>query len=425
MNWPQLRYHEEQHKLWICPERFVYVPCGRQSGKSELAMRRIVRYLPIKRDWPDPRYFYAGPTYQWLKRTIWRRLLSLVPEHWIEDISISELSVKTIFGSEYFLLGLDKPERAEGLILDGGVIDENSHIKPKTFDLSVLPTLTWRKGWVWFIGVPRRFGVGVAEYKERYDKAVAGTLPDSAGFTWRSEGIVPPELLEYARASMDERDFAEQFDASWLSPSGGIFHSFSREYNCRPCTYEPNKTILLGSDYNVSPMHWLLCHLQNDKLLVFDEIFLRNTNTPATLKVMLAKYADHKGGWECYGDASSRGRHTSAYATDYQHLASNPQLQAMGRTLHYLRANLPLADRFAATNAKICSGDGTIGLFVDPKCSHLVNDLEIRSFKPGSREPDDHDDIGHGTDSLGYIIVKRWPLNLRLPQANKIIITKG
>lgn len=427
VNWPQLRYHPIQHALWTSPKRFVYVPCGRQSGKTELAMRRLVRYLPIKKDWPDPRYFYGGPTYLWLKRTVWRRLLNLIPEHWIEDISVSELAIRTKFGSELFLLGLDKPERAEGLILDGGVIDENSHIKPGTFDLSVLPTLTWREGWTWFIGVPRRFGVGVAEYKDRYDKAVAGELPDSTGFTWRSEGIVPESKLAYMRATMDELDYKEQYEASWLSPGGGVFHAFDREYNVRPCNYRPDEPIFVGSDFNTNPLCWIFCHLRGDILEVFDELFLRNTNTPAALKVMLSRYANHKGSWQMYGDASARGRHTSAYVTDFNHLAGNVMLRTMGRTMHYLTANPPMADRFASTNARICSGEGTTRVFVDSRCTHLINDLEMRAYKPGTREADDRAlDVGHMTDSLGYICYKKWPLSLHRPSGKGTVgITKG
>lgn len=424
--WPQLEYHPTQYELWTCPKRFAYVPCGRQSGKTELAMRRVVRYLRIKRPWPDPRYFYAGPTYQWLKRTVWRRILNLIPAYWIEEISISELSIRTIFGTEVFLLGLDRPERAEGLILDGGIIDENSHIKPGTFDLSILPTLTWRSGWTWFIDVPRRFGVGVVEYRERYEKACRGELPDSAGFTWPSSDIVPQELLEYARATMDERDYQEQFNASWLSAAGGVFHAFDREYNVRECKYDPNKPILVGSDFNVNPMAWIFCHLTGDTLEVFDELWLRDTNTPEALKEMLKRYQGHKGGWQLYGDASSRGRHTSAHVTDYVQLANNITLKAMGRTMHYSSSNPPMADRFAATNARICSGDGNTKLYMDARCTHLINDLEIRSYKPGTREPSDSGDIGHPSDALGYICYKKWPLRLQRPQStDTIIITKG
>lgn len=360
------------------------------------------------------------------KRVAWRRLLNLIPEHYIEDVSVSELNIRTIYGSELFLIGLDRPERIEGLYLDGGVIDEYCRVKPDTFDINVAPTLLWRHGWCHFIGVPRRFGVGASEYKDRYDKACAGELPDSAGFCWPSSEVVPPEELAYYRKTYDERDFQEQFEGSWLNASGGVFHSFDREYNCRPVAYDENLPILVGSDFNVNPMAWVFCHLKGDTLLVFDELWLRDTNTPEAIKTMLKRYASHKGGWQCYGDASSRGRHTSAYETDYNQLANNLTLKAMGRTLHFTRSNPPLCDRFAATNARICSGDGTIKVYISPTCTHLTNDLEVRTYKPGTRQVADFDDVGHISDALGYILYYKWPLRLEPPQGSgRVGITKG
>ena len=232
--WPRLRYHATQSRLWASPAKVDYAPCGRASGKTELACRRLVRHLPIKKPWPDPMYVFSGPTYAQAKRIAWKKLLSLIPDHWIDgEPSLSELTIRTIFGSELILIGLDKPERIEGIQIDGIVVDENCDIKPGTIDRSVLPTLTWRDGWMWRIGVPKRFGVGAVEFKERYTKAAAGEVEDEAGFTWPSSEIVPAKMLAHAKRTMNERDYLEQFDANWLSASGGVFHSFDTEFRRR------------------------------------------------------------------------------------------------------------------------------------------------------------------------------------------------
>ena len=425
--WPQLTYHEIQAAYWASLARFNYLPCGRQSGKTELAMRKLVRHLPVKRSWPDPRYFFASPTYQHCKKVAWDRMLRLIPPNWIAgEPSLSELSIKTVFGSELFLVGLDKPQRMEGLILDGGVIDENSDIKPGTFDLSILPTLVWRSGWVDFIGIPKRFGIGAAEYRDRCKRVAKGELPDSAVFAWPSEGIVPPEYLELCRATMDIRDFEEQFNATWLTVSGEVFHAFDQEYNVRPCAYDLNKVLIVGMDFNVNPLCWIFCQLNGTSLEVVDEMFIRNTNTPEALRILLSRYAGHKGHFQIYGDASSRGRHTSAHKTDYQHIAGSPELKALGRSLHFDKSNPSVADRFAETNARICSGDGQRHVFIDSKCEHLILDLESRGYKPGTREADDtNQDSGHTTDALGYIIHKKFPLSKIISQPQTITITAG
>ncbi len=116
--WPQLEYHATQTALWECLKRFVYVPAGRASGKTELSLRRLVACLPIEKEW-EPTYVYAGPTYAQAKRTAWKKLKTLCPSRWIADVSESELSITTVFGSTLFLVGLDKPERIEGIQIDG------------------------------------------------------------------------------------------------------------------------------------------------------------------------------------------------------------------------------------------------------------------------------------------------------------------
>ena len=376
--------------------------------------------LPVKKPWSDPKYFYASPTYGQAEKVAWQRLLALTPPEWIT--STSNLTIKTVFGSELFIIGLDSPQRIEGLILDGGVIDENSDIKPKTFDLSVGPTLVTRRGWCWFIGVPKRFGVGAIEYRDRYMMAARGELPETSAFTWPSKGIVSPEELERSRKSMDAKDFDEQFNASWVSASGGVFHAFDRDFNVRPCTYNVDLPLIVASDFNVNPMCWIIGQLKGDVFEVIDEIHKRDTNTPAVLDILISRYANHKGGFQMYGDASSQGRRTSAYLTDYAHIQNDARLKGLGRTMHYLRSNPPRADRFAVTNARLCSAAGIRKVFISNSCTNLIHDLEVRAYKPGTRDTADTEDVGHMTDALGYFLYKQFPPGVVLKSSNTVII---
>ncbi len=423
---PQLKYHQRQAELWYSTCRFAYIPCGRQSGKTELALRRLVRYLPIKKSWPDPRYFYAAPTFSQAKRIAWKRLLTLIPADWIavDGISKSDLTINTIFGSELRVIGLDKPHRIEGTQFDGGIIDENSDIKAGTFDLSILPALTWRKGWVWFTGVPKRFGVGAAEYKKRYEAAVKGDLPDSEGFSWPSSDIIPPDMLKYAQDTMSVRDFNEQFNATWLSTQGGIFYAFDRDHNVRPVWYNPDEKVYIGSDFNLNPMSWVIAHLRDSVLEVFDEIFLRNTSTPAALNTLLSRYANHKGGFALYGDATGKARNRLSTLTDYTALVNNVQLKSLGRTFHYPRSNPSVADRFANTNAAICNGEGNRRCIVSPSCVHLIDDLETRAYKPNTQQAGDHGDQGHSTDALGYLLYGLNPPTINRTSRSSVVVIR-
>jgi hypothetical protein len=255
---------------------------------------------------------------------------------------------------------------------------------------------------------------------------LTGTDPDVRTFAWPSSDILTSEQLAFARTNLDPKDYREQFEATWETAGGGVFHSFDRARNVRPCDYRPNMPILVGSDFNVDPMAWVLAHRIGDRLDVFDQVWLRDTNTPAALDVLAGRYHDHKGGWEFYGDASGDARKTSASRSDYKHILNHPAFKQMGRTLHYPRANPPVADRFASTNALLCNAAGQRRLFIDPRCSRLIDDLEARYYKPRSKDPADSGTLGHITDALGYIVHRLFPIRLELDYGHqRVIITGG
>lgn len=391
--------------MWTTKKRFAVVAAGRGSGKTELAKRRLVRYLPVRREWSPTRYFYGAPTEGQAKRIAWESILALIPKEWIKGTV--GLCITTKFNSQLYVVGLDKPHRLEGDQWDGGVIDESSDIKPSTFRLSILPALTWRNGWCWRIGVPKRNGIGAAEFRNAFETP----QDDQESFTWPSADILPAHVLAEARLHMDPKDYREQFEASFETAGGGIFDTFDA-HNIRPCTYDAGKMLCIGSDFNVDPMAWVIAHQYEKHLEVVDELFIRDANTYRALDILYGRYCHHRGGFAFYGDASSQARKTSATETDFRIIYNDPRFMQLGRTIHYSASNPPVLDRFAMTNALICNANFDRHLFVDPRCVHLIDDLQNRYYRPGTREPNDVGDLGHITDALGYIIVQLFPMRL-------------
>ncbi len=406
--WFKLRKHPIQQQLWKCPARFIAVPAGRGSGKTELARRKLVLALRERKKWPTPRYFYAMPTRDQAKRTAWQHFLNLIPKNWLaRRPMVSELKIETIFGSELYIVGLDKPERIEGEQWDGCVLDESCNMPPKAFDMSVLPALTWRDGWCWRIGVPKRTGPASTEFRKFFEEAQRGDKPDAAGFTWPSSDIAPEEKLRWAQEHMDAKDYAEQYDAQFQTAGGAVFHAFDRAENIKPVEYHTNQPIVVGSDFNVDPMAWVVGHRYENRLEWFDELWLRDCNTQMALDVLWQRYQDHKGGWEFYGDATGAARKTSASESDYLHILNDARFQQAGRDVYYPKANPPVADRFASCNAMFRNARGQRRMYVAPTCERLIEDLEARTptTKPGSM-------VGHITDAMGYPVHMLFPVSL-------------
>lgn len=420
--WFPLFYHKEQSALWRCPARFAAVVAGRGSGKTLIARRRVVRFLNVRKPWYDPIYFYALPTIAQAKKVAWTKIKSLIPNDWLvkNGINETEMKITTKFGSTLYVIGMDKPQRAEGIQYDGGVIDESSDQKPGVFDTSFLPALSERKGWCWRIGVPKRFGVGAPNFKSFFDKGLKNEkLFEGASeelriqsFTWKSEDVADKELVEFARRNLDEKDYSEQFGATWELVGGRIFHAFDEILNVDDeISYHPNLPLCIGSDFNVDPMAWVLFHRYPNKIEVFDEIWLRNTSTQATLDHLFNKYGKHNAGFEFYGDATGRARKTaasSAAQSDYLILRADTRFK--GAKIYYPSSNPAVVDRFASTNAMFKNVIGERRCKVHPRCKQILRDVIQRAYIQGTREPNDKGDIGHITDALGYPIHRLFPI---------------
>ena len=422
--WFPLRYHRKQQQLFRSPTRFIGVPAGRRSGKTELAKRKLVMSLKELKPWGDPRYFYGAPTEGQAKRLAWKDLISMIPQSWIYgEPHHSELMIETKFGSTLHVVGLDKPQRIEGDAWDGCVIDESCDIKPKTFDLSVAPALADRLGWCWRIGVPKRHGVGAQEFKSFCEKADKDDDPDEACFSWPSSEIQPAEVLRWYQERMDARDYAEQFEATWQRAAGQVFFAYDPDFNDRACSFDPHKPLFVTCDFNVDPMAWILFQETDEIVEVFDEIWARDTNTQATLDVLWNKYGEKmRSSIHFYGDATGKGRHTSASMSDYVQIATDKRFKSKGATVHFPKANPNRSDRFAATNAMFCNAAGRRRMFIDPRVEHLRIDLEMRGFKAGTNEPDDKGDVGHPTDALGYAIFMRYPIEGKPDGESRVVI---
>lgn len=413
--WTKLRYHAQQSALWRTRARFRAVAAGRGSGKTELCRRRVVRWLPVNKPWPDPIYFYALPTRDQAKRVAWPALKALIPPEWLtkNGISESELTITTVFGSKLFVLGMDKPARAEGVQWDGGVVDESCDQRPKVFDLTLRPALAHRQGWCDRIGVPKRAGPGAKEFKDFYEMCDSDQSGEYEAYSWPSSDIMRPEEIASARSKLDEKDYNEQYNASWETIGGAIFYSFSDVLNVSDVAYDPRLPLLIGCDFNVDPMAWVICQAKGDELHAIDELFIRNTNTEASIEVIRKRYGEHRAGFRFFGDATGRARRTSASTSDYVQIRNSSLHDSL---VMFPEANPPRADRFASCNALFKNAAGIRRFRAHPRCVNLIRDLNTRAYSPETSEPDDYGDIGHITDALGYLIHWLYPLRLDRPQ---------
>jgi hypothetical protein len=403
--WYKLRPHETQAELWRCNKRFIVVPAGRRSGKTELAKRKLVKSLPLDTGYEDANYFAAAPTRDQAKKIYWNDLKALTPKDWITNISETELKISTIFNTHLHVIGMDKPQRIEGSPWDGGVLDEYADMKPQVWGENVRPSLSDRTGWCWLIGVPEGFN----HYKDVADRAMSGLEPDWAFFTWYSSTVLPPEEIEAAKRDLDPKTFRQEYEASFESAEGQVYYAYTHE-NVVEKEPDPDKPIILCVDFNVDPCVWEVVQVEGHKVYVVDEIVQRNTNTEYMTKEYLSRYGKYDT--IVYGD-SAGGSRSTAGQSDYEIMAR------LGlRNQRIKKSNPAVKDRVNAVNSMLCNVNGERRLFHDPRCVELGKDFNKVVWR--GQDIDKRDlQRTHSTDALGYFIEYEYGYNKYAPDPNK------
>ncbi|MBI5238425.1 MAG: hypothetical protein HY887_08405, partial [Deltaproteobacteria bacterium] len=341
-------------RLWTENKRFAVVVAGRRSGKTELAKRRLVVRLPQAKAWPDARYFAAAPTRDQAKRIFWGDIKEMTPRPWIKKVYESDLCIKTKFGSELWVVGLDKPQRIEGTPWDGGVLDEYGDMRGSVWAENVRPALSDRAGWCWFLGVPDGFN----HLKDLADYASNGKDPEWGSYRWLSSDILKREEIEAARRQLDPRTFRQEYEASFEGAFGRAYYAYSAQRHQDPSIeVKDSMPINVCCDFNVDLCVWELVQTEGNRINVFDEIALRNTNTLEMGRELLRRYGGHGKGIVVYGDAAGGARSTAG-KSDYAILA---QLGFNDQRIK--KTNPAVKDRVNAMNSMLENANGEARLF--------------------------------------------------------------
>jgi hypothetical protein len=394
--WQPLKPHREQSRLWNHPARFKMVPAGRQSGKTEIAKRKLILSLwdtlANPRPWFDPRFFAAAPTRDHAKKIWWNDLKAMTPPGWLDGSPReSDLTIRTFWGAELSVVGLDKPQRIEGVTWDGGVVDEYADTKPGTFEAHIRPALAIRNGWLWFIGVPDMMGPAQSEYQDLYDVALSGADPEWAAFNWASADIMPASEIESAKRRTDPRLFEQEYLGRFVLSGGRAFPDFDIEQHAgKPVAYDAALPLCWSLDFNINPMCSGVIQHHRGEVRVIHELELPDTKTDTACDTFLAMAKER--GWNLsglcvYGDATGNARDTTSGTTDWVIVAN--RLKNVQHTIKVPAASPSIKDTVNAVNGRLKSADGAIHLAIDPNCSGLIRDL--RSAIAGTdMEPQHH-----------------------------------
>jgi len=214
-----VQLHPAQLEIFNSQARFKVVSAGRRFGKSRLAAWiLIIKALQSE----EKDVWYIGPTFQQSKEIMWSMLKELL--HSTGLIQATHENVATITltnGRKISLKGSDRPDTLRGVGLYYVVLDEYASMKPEVWEKIVRPTLADVKGGALFIGTPE----GKNHFYDLWVQAGEEDNTEWEQFSYNSTDnpLLDPEEIKVARETMSTQAFRQEFEASFVSFTGGIF----------------------------------------------------------------------------------------------------------------------------------------------------------------------------------------------------------
>lgn len=404
--------HYKQGLAIMSDKRFVGACAGTGGGKTVSGplwlMNRITKFQEAGNK-SGYLGFIVAPTSKILRRATLPCFIKVFNQSHLKGRHIPSRSIYILPNNlgVIWTLSADNPEGLVGGQCNDIWLDEGGQCSQHVWD-ELQQRTGVNKGHIFVTSTPYRANWFKTEL---VDKALAKD-PDYAAFIWASidNPAYPREEYERAKRALPTQLFQMRYNARFTMSEGRIYYAFDMDENVVPCPYDPSLPLIVSSDFNVNPMSWCILQRHGNNLKVIDEICIENTNTIWTLDILYNKYNTHKAGFQFFGDASSRNRHTSTTITDYQHIANDERFKTLGRTIHYLNANPSILDRYAAVNGMLCSAAAVRSLHIDTNCKHLIKDIESCFYKENTRKMDTKGNVGHITDALGYCVYNLFPI---------------
>ena len=381
------------------PHRFKVVVAGRRWGKTFLSVRQLCYYARE----PNKEVFYITSSYRAAKMIVWKPLKKRLTElKWIKKINESELSITLKNGSTISLKGAENGDSLRGPSLYYCVFDEVADIDSDVWMSVIRPSLADQEGHALFIGTPKGKGNWL------YDLY---NLQEEIPLVWKgwqhttlSNGFVSATEVEDAKRDMTEKQFRQEFEATFETTENRVAYCFEREHNIQEAPeFADHSVIHIGMDFNVSPATAAIFVEVNDNAYQIDEIQMYSSNTNEMVDEIIARYPSSKK--FVYPDPSGNQRRTSAGG-----MTDHTILYNAGFVIKAPRKHDPIRDRVNAFNARFKSADGNRHLFIGKSNKYSIESLDKYTYKDGTQIPDKDSGWDHMFDAMSYYVAYRWPL---------------
>jgi PBSX family phage terminase large subunit len=338
---------------------------------------------------PKSRGFIAANTYNQLRNATLATFFGVLDEHNFKYRYNQQRNIIDVNGTIIYAYSLDNYQNIRGIEIGWGWLDETRDTPREAFDV-VLGRLRDKRA----KKLELRLTSSPCGYNWLYDY-FAGPNKKSGyhmvqGSTFDNP-YLPPSYVESLRESYDDKMYQQEVLGQFVTTGvGQVYYSFNRTRNVRAVGMDPKYPLMIGMDFNINPMSAVVFQCVGPEIRVIDEISLMSSDTSEMGKHILAKF----GRVRVIPDSTGKRKQTSSKG-----LSDHQILRDMGHEVVY-NANPARFDRYVCVN-NLLEKDR---LVIDPKCKHLIADLEKVTYRPGTTEPDSTTDksLTHMSDALGY-----------------------
>jgi hypothetical protein len=330
-------------------------------------------------------------------------------------ISETELIITLPNTTEIHVLGLDKPERIEGVVWTGGGIDEIADVKKEALHVNVMPALDTvdprrpnYRAWCWFLGVPD----GLNHYYTLCEYARTSGDPTYGLYHWKSSAVLPPDILESRKRSMSKKQFRQEFEASFETATGRIYEEFG-DHNLTDRELQSHEAIHWAHDQNFTPLSSSISVIDGENMFIVGEIVLESAVSSQSAEEFVERYRDHRNKMVyIYGDPAGRAGEKHGHKSDYNQIEDVLRREGWRFERRVSLAHPAIKDRQNAVRAKILNAADETTLYVNkdaaPWCYEGLNTVQLQ--KGSSFMEDQKNQYQHITTAIGYQVAKLWPV---------------
>lgn len=377
---------EPQREIYTDPTRFRVLVSGRRFGKSVLILNELIRAAQTGSDLD---VYYVAPYLKMAKGIMWKMLKQAIPPANIAEKNEQELRITLKgYNSTIHLHGADNIDSLRGISISFLAVDEIQDVPIELIDTVLRPAMGDQMADGLYCGTPKGKGENTA-----YKLYMRGkTKPDwkSWIFTTANGGNVPQEEIDAAKAVMSPKQFAQEYEASFITMLGRVYYAFSVDENVSDAIEDNGSTIHIGMDFNVGKMCACVGNIVDGKLHIFDEIVLIDSNTREMCNEINSRYPNRD--IIVYPDPAGKSRSTKSDSgvTDHSIIKNEFKFQLLAKNSHP-----KIVDRINNVNSMLLSASGERKLLINPRCTEVINSLDGQAYKEGTSLPDKESGLDH------------------------------